>query len=211
MSKVNQEGRRSAGTVMGAIGMVAALLALAVSLSGIADASGQRSLVKRGDIARGAVTAGNLANGAVHAKALASSAVTTPKLAKGSVNRRVLKKASVTQRSIAAGAVTAEALAPGSVHGVNLATPTIHVAPIADVDQVAENGTWTASNTEVAVCGPGETIIGAGFAFTEPGNREVSFLQASPYVSGTGDGVAGRISSNSGGTAQAQVMAICLP
>ena len=53
-------------------------------------------------------------------------------------------------------------------------------------------------------------LKGTGFVFTEPGNREVSFLRAAPVLSGSGDGVAGEISSNSGGTAKAEIMAICL-
>lgn len=214
MSAVSVQGRPSAGTVMGAIGMVAGIVALAISLSGIADAAGHhnsRHLVKRGEIAPGAVTAKNLANGAVHASALARSSVTSPKLANESVNRRVLKKESVTATAIAPDSVTSAAVAPGSIHGYDLTAPTIHSTPIADVDQVAENGMWTASNTEVAMCGANEPVLGGGFSFSEPGNREVGFLQASPFTSGTGNGVAGRITSNSGGVAKAQVIAVCLP
>ncbi len=47
--------------------------------------------------------------------------------------------------------------------------------------------------------------------FTEPGNYEVSFLRASPAINTNApDGVACEISSNSGGTARAEIMAICL-
>jgi len=46
--------------------------------------------------------------------------------------------------------------------------------------------------------------------FTEPGNHEVSFLRAQPFLGTNGNGVGGEISSNSGGTAKAQIMAICL-
>lgn len=206
-----RSGGPSAGTVMGAIGMAAGLVALAVSLSGVAGAvsSGGR-LVHKGDLARGAVTAKALALGAVHARAIAGSAVTTPKLAKDAVNRRVLKKGSVTPRAIAASAVTAGAIAPGSVYGGALGKRTLHVATMKDLDQVAENGTWTAGDTASALCGPGEALIGTGFAMTQPGNREVTWLQALPVLSGTGDSVSGRFASNSGGTAEGEVIAICL-
>ena len=50
----------------------------------------------------------------------------------------------------------------------------------ADTDEVAENGTWTAGSSEVALCAPGEALLGTGFMFTQPGNREVSWLEAAP-------------------------------
>ena len=82
--------------------------------------------------------------------------------------------------------------------------------PIADLDTVAANPEWTASNTETALCGPGERLLGGGFAFTNPGNREAAWLQAMPVISSEAGGVAGRITTNSGGTAGAEVAAICL-
>lgn len=42
------------------------------------------------------------------------------------------------------------------------------------------------------------------------GNREVSWLQVLPFLSGTGDGVNARYASNSGGTSEGQVVALCL-
>lgn len=60
--------------------------------------------------------------------------------------------------------------------------------PVADLDQVAANPEWTAGNTEVAMCGAGEALLGIGFAMPQPGNRDVNWLQVSPFASGTGDG-----------------------
>jgi hypothetical protein len=37
---------------------------------------------------------------------------------------------------------------------------------------VAHNGEWKGSNTEDALCGPEETLLGSGFAFTTPSNGE---------------------------------------
>jgi hypothetical protein len=202
--------RPTAGTVLGAIGAVLGLVALIVSLSSAADASPQGRLVRSSEIASGAVTAKKLANGAVTAKAISADAVTSKKLANESVNRRVLRKEAVTANGLAPDAVTRVAIAPGSVYSGALVPESIHVTPIADLDAVAENGAWTASNGEAAMCGTGEALLGTGFAFTEPGNREVGFLQALPVLAPTGNGVTGRITSNSGGSAKAEVVAICL-
>jgi len=197
---------------MGAIGMAAGLIALAISLSGVAGATsgGGGRLVKRGEIARGAVTAKALAPGAVQARAIAGSAVTTAKLADEAVNRRVLKKDSVTERAIASNAVTAGAIAPGSIYGGALAKRTLHVTTIKDADTVASNPEWTAGDTGHALCDPGEALLATGFAMVQPGNREATWLQALPVLSGTGDSVSGRFASNSGGSAEGQIVALCL-
>lgn len=200
----------SAGTVLGSIGALLGLAALIVSLSSNADAL-SRSLVQRGDIAAGAVTAKSLARGAVHPQALAKGAVHTKALSKGAVNAKALAKGAVGASAIAADAVTGAAIAPGSVYGGALGTETIHTTPIADVDAVASNPEWTAGNTEIASCGPGERLLGGGFAFTNPGNREAAFLEMMPFTNNAElNGVAGRITSNSGGGAVGQVAVICL-
>jgi hypothetical protein len=119
----------------------------------------------------------------------------------------------VLARAIAPDAVTAEALAPGSVYGGALGAETLHQTPIKDVDEVAENGKWTAGNTEVAICGPGEALLAPGFFFASPGNREVGWLEARPFLTtggSSGNGVSGRITSNSGGSAEGVIMALCL-
>jgi hypothetical protein len=56
------------------------------------------------------------------------------------------------------------------------------MTPIVDRDAIASNPEWTPSNTEVTLCGPGEALLGTGFIFTEPGNHEVSFLRAAPFL-----------------------------
>lgn len=210
MGELKLEKRPSTGTVLGSIGAVLGLIAVVISLSGSADASPKVQLIQASQLAPGSVTAKAIAPGAVHAKALAKSAVHSKALAKGAVNKRVLAKGAVIASSISADAVTRSAIAPGSVYGGALGTETIHMTPIADLDKVASNPEWTASNTEVTLCAPGEALLGTGFVFTESGNHEVSWLRAAPFLSPTGDGVSGEISSNSGGTAKGQVMAICL-
>jgi hypothetical protein len=210
MNQSSPKVRPTAGTVLGAIGAVLGLVALLVSLSSAADASPQGRLVRSSEIAPGAVTAKKLANGAVTARAISAGAVTTKKLASEAVNRRVIRKEAVTANGLAPDAVTRAAIAPGSVYGGSLVGETIHVTPISDLDPVAHNGEWSASNTEAATCGQGEALLGTGFAFTEPGTREVGFLQALPVLAPTGNGVTGRITSDSGGTAKAEIVAICL-
>lgn len=204
-------GKLGPGTVLGAIGAVLGLAALIVSLSSSADALSRHAFVRRGDIAPGAVTAEALSRGAVHPRALAKWAVHPKALAKGAVRAKALAKGAVQAESLAEGSVTAAALAPGSVYGGALGTETVHTAQIGDLDEVAENGTWTAGNTEVASCGAGERLIGGGFAFTNPGNREVAFLQMMPFTNNAdSNGVAARITSNSGGTAVGEVAVVCL-
>lgn len=212
--------RPNPGTAMGALGLLFGLLALIVALSSSADAGSRHAFVRKGDIAPGAVTANALAKGAVHPKALAKGAVTSRKLASGAVNSRALAKGAVTTGALDKGAVTAAALAnnavtavaiaPGSVYGGALGTLTTRTVQIADLDAVAENGAWTASNTEAITCAPGERLISGGFVFTNPGNREVAFLQALPFINGDTQGVTGRFTSNSGGSAVAEVEAVCL-
>ncbi|MDX6634359.1 MAG: hypothetical protein QOF06_562 [Solirubrobacterales bacterium] len=81
---------------------------------------------------------------------------------------------------------------------------------IGDLDAVAENGTWTAGDTGIASCGPGEALLGTGLGMPQPGNRELSWLQVLPVLASTGDAVNARYASNSGGTSEGQVVAICL-
>jgi hypothetical protein len=212
--------RTNPGTAMGALGLLFGFLALVVALSSSADAGSRHAFIRKGDIAPGAVTAKTLANGAVHPKALAKGAVTTPKLkagavktqalAKDAVTTAILAKGSVTATALGADSVTAGAIAPSSVYGGALGSLAVHTVQITDQDAVAENGTWTASNTEAVTCAPGERLISGGFVFTNPGNREVGFLQALPFINGDTQGVTGRFTSNSGGSAVAEVEAVCL-
>lgn len=185
--------RPSPGTVLGT-------LALIVALAGNANAFSNRIVIRRGEIAPGAVTARTIAKGAVRARALA----------KGAVTSKALKSGAVTPSALAPDAVTATALAPGSVYGGALGPVTTHGTKIADIDEVAENGTWTASNSEVASCAPGERLLTGGLVFTNPGNREVAPIELLPFSNSFADGVTGRITSNSGGSAVAEVQAICL-
>jgi hypothetical protein len=192
--------------------MVVAMAALFVSLAGNAGAfrGGGHHLVRKGDLAPGAVTARNLAKGAVHPRALAKGAVHARALAAGSVGVTAIASGAVGPAALGSGAVTATAIAPGAVHGVALGEETVHTAPVADVDKVAHNGEWTPSGTEKAFCGGGERLLSPGFIFTSPGDGQVGGLQALPTISGDTDGVSGQIISDSGGTATAEVVALCL-
>jgi hypothetical protein len=201
MKGFNMQTRASIGAVTGPAALLVAVVAVVISLtSGALAASHAPQRITAKQLAPGAVTGKAIARGAVTAGKIRKSAVIAPKLAKGSV----------TVPAIAPDAVTAGAIAPGSVGSVALVPESIHTATIADRDAAAENGTWTASDTVAAVCDPSEDILGTGMIFTEPGNHEVSFLRVAPALSPTGNGVSGEISSNSGGTAKAQVMVICL-
>lgn len=216
--------------VLGLAALIVAILALIVAVVGAAGAASTRVVVRRGDIAPGAVTARSLAKGAVTARKIRKNAVTAAKLAKGAVQARSLAPGAVQGRNLAPGAVgaqslgseavttaalaknavTASQLAPGSVYGGALGAQTLVTTPIADLDVGAHNIEWTASNTEAALCGPGEALLGSGFAFTNPGNGEAAFLQALPVLNGATKGVTGRITTDAGGTASGVIAALCL-
>jgi trimeric autotransporter adhesin len=201
-------------------GAALGLLALIVALVGTANAGPSQTIVRKGDIAKGAVTARALAKGAVRAPKLANGAVTARALASGSVTAAALKADAVTAAAIRQGsvgsnalapnAVTSAALAPGSVYGAALGPVAVHTTPIADLDQPSAPDSWTASNTEHAICAPGERLLTGGVGFTNPGSREVGVIELRPYSTGPVDGVAARLTSNSGGSATAEVQVICL-
>lgn len=195
--------RPAPGTVLG-------FIALMVALAGTAGALPGKSTVKKGDLAKGSVTAKALAPGAIHAKALAKGAVNARALAKGAVNARVLAAGAVGPAALAANAVTANAIAPDSIRAYALGPVSVYKTPIADLDASADLSTWTSSNTEVAGCSPGERLLSGGVVFTNPGNRRVAIIQVLPFSNSGVEGVTGQITSDSGGTATAEVQAICL-
>jgi hypothetical protein len=210
----------SPATILSALAFVFALAAFVIVVAGYANAARHVYVVKKGDIAPGAVTAKTLARGAVHPKALAKGAVTSPKIKDGAVDTSALAKGAVTANALGHGAVTPPALAgdsvtsaaiaPKSIYGGALGDETIHTATIKDQDAVASNPEWTASDTGTAICGTGERLLQGGLNFTNPGNREVSFIEALPVLNPTTNAFVGAFSSNSGGSAEAQVTAACL-
>jgi hypothetical protein len=225
--------RPSPGTALG-------FLALLVALYGSANASSSHVIIRKGDIAKGAVTAKAIAKGAVTSTKLGKAAVTSAKLkdgavtgsalandsvgpaalrkgavtaealGSGAVTGKALAKGAVSAEALAANAVTSSALAPGSVYGAALGPVGVHSTPIADLDEAADLSTWTTSNTETASCGPGERLLTGGVVFTNPGNRRVAIVRSLPFTVGEVNGVSGQITSDSGGTATAEVQAICL-
>ncbi|HEY0280958.1 MAG TPA: hypothetical protein VGC32_22060 [Solirubrobacterales bacterium] len=185
--------RPNTGTVLG-------LIAIAIAVVGTANAAPSKVVIRKGDIAPGAVTAKSIARGAVTAAKLRKGSVTAPKIVEGAV----------TSQALAGGSVTSAAIAPGSVYGGALGAETIVVKPITDLDKIPHNGEWTPSNTETALCGPGEALLGGGFAFMITGDGEVAAIEQMPLINAEVKGMQGRITSDSGGTATAQVAAICL-
>jgi len=219
MRKLKQKHRSRDG-VLGLAALIVAIMALIVAVVGVAGAAPTRVVVHRGDIAPGAVTAKSLAKGAVTSKKIRKKAVTTAKLADGAVQGRNLAPGAVSQQALgnevvgtaalAKNAVTASQLAPGSVYGGSLRETKVATTPIPDLDTNPHNGEWTASNTEAALCAAGEKLVGSGFSMNAPGGQ-ANWLQASPIYSGDRQGVVGRITTDSGGTATAAITAICLP
>jgi hypothetical protein len=189
---------------------VIAILALIVAMGGTAEAVKTHSLVHKGDIVKGAVTAKALANGAVHPKAISKGAVKEAAIAKGAVGVAALAPGAVTAGAISPDSITSGALAPGSVYGGALGAVSSYTAPITDLDAAPENPVWTASNTVTVACSAGEHVITGGVVFTNPGDREVAIIQSTPFVNGSTQGWVGQISSDSGGTAVAEVQVLCL-
>jgi len=187
-------GRPSAGLVLGA-------LALIVAVAGNSGAfAGTKVIVRKGEIAKGAVTAKALAQGAVHPAAIAKGAVGVAALRPGSVGSSVL----------APDSVTSGAIAPGSVYGGALGEVTLHSAAIVDADTSADLSNWTPSPAATASCAPGERVLSGGVVITNPGNGRVGIVTSQPFMNGAQNGWVGSITTDSGGVAKAEVQALCL-
>jgi hypothetical protein len=185
--------RPSAGVILGT-------LALVVAIAGNSGAfAGTKVIVRKGEIAKGAVGAKALAKGAVHPAAIS----------KGAVGVAALRPGSVGSATLAPDAVTGGALAPGTVYGGALGEVTLHSAAIVDAD-VDPLGEWTTSSPVTALCGSGERVLSGGVVFTAVGNKEVGIVNSQPFVNGPNSGWVGAITTNSGGAAKAEVEALCL-
>jgi hypothetical protein len=186
--------RPSAGLMLGA-------LALIVAVAGNSGAfAGTKVIVRKGQIAKGAVGAKALATGAVHPAAISKGAVGVAALRPGSVSSSVL----------APDAVTRGAIAPGAVSAATLGEVTLHSAAIVDADQIPDNGDWTASAPVTVLCGSGERVLSGGVVFTNAGDNEVGTIISQPFVNGGNNGWVGAITTNAGGLAKAEVQALCL-
>jgi hypothetical protein len=219
MRMLREKGHSRDG-VLGLAALIVAVAALVVAVVGPAGAAPTQVIIHKGDIAPGAVTAKALAKGSVTKAKLRKHSVTWGKLsaeavhagnlAPESIGPRTLGKESVGTSALARNAVTASQLAPGSVYGGALGAQTLVTKPIADLDTIAHNGEWTASNTEAALCGPGEKLLSPGFAFDAPANGQAIWLQAYPILNGDTIGVTGRMVTDSGGTVTGTIAALCL-
>jgi hypothetical protein len=181
--------------------LVVAGLALIVAVVGTASAAPRTTvIVRKGEIAKGAVTAKALADGAVHPKALAA----------GAVGPAAIRPGAVASSALAPDSVSATAIAPGSVSAAALGEVTLHSAAVTDVDAVADNGDWTPSAPVTVLCGSGERVLSGGVVFTNAGDNEVGIIISQPFVNGGGNGWVGAITTNTGGLAKAEVQALCL-
>jgi len=183
--------------------LVLAGLALIVAVVGTASAAPRTRtvvVVRKGQIAKGAVTAKTLANGAVHPKALAS----------GAVGAAAIRPGAVSGAAIASDSVGSGQLAPGAVYGGALGEVTVHSAAIVDADQVPENQDWTPSVPVTVLCGSGERVLSGGVIFTNPSDNEVGTIISQPFVNGGNNGWVAAITTNAGGLAKAEVEALCL-
>jgi hypothetical protein len=208
MSRV-RDSRPDRPTIIAAAALAVAIVGTVVAVSGFANAAPGTTVVRKVVIRRGMVHRGEIAPGAVTTKALAPGAVTTKKIHKEAIIGPKLAKASVGPETIAPDAVTAGAIAPGSVYGGALGQESVVTKPISDLDPLVDK-TWTPSNIETVECEEGQPVLGGGIGFTNPGDGEAAVLQLTPYLNGPKKGFMGRITSNAGGAASGEVMAICL-
>ncbi len=171
--------------------LVINLIALSIVLGGQAIALPGRQTVTKGDIAPGAVVARNLNSGIV----------STADLRRAAVDENALRKHSAVGRTIKTGSVGGLALA-----GVNP-----FVAQIPDSDPPAPMGAdsyWTSSGATVS-CQPGGKLFGGGISILGPNNGR-GFVQ-SAFPSNTDPSTwVGQISTDTGGTSPAQLLAVCL-
>jgi hypothetical protein len=165
--------------------LVLSMITLFVAITSTAGALPGENLVKRGDIAKGAVTSRALARGAVKARALAAKSVTSAKLA--------------------TGAVTSSKLAPFSVGAFDFGDTTTVSGPIPDMDTTLDFN-WTTSPTVVAVCPSGSVLLGGGVAITTSATHR-AFVQTSAP---NGDRWEGAISTDTAGASPGRVYAVCL-
>lgn len=182
--------------------LVLAAIALVVAVVGEAQAAPKTKtvvVVRKGQIAKGAVTANALAQGAVHPKALAA----------GAVGAAAIKPGAVSGAAIAPDSVGSGQLAPGSVYGGALGEVTLHSAAIVDADTDAL-GEWTASAPVTVLCGSGERVLSGGVVITHAADNEVGTIISQPFINGSGNGWVGAITTNTGGLAKAEVQALCL-
>jgi hypothetical protein len=181
--------------------LVLAGLALIIAIVGTASAAPKTTvIVRKGQIAKGAVTAKSLAKGSVHPKALAA----------GAVSATAIKSGAVGSSALAPDSVGAQALAPGSVYGGSLGEVTLHSAAIVDADADPHNGEWTPSEPATALCSSGERVLSGGVVILSPGNDQVNVIASQPFVNGSQNGWVGRIISDFGGAAKAEVQTLCL-
>lgn len=167
--------------------LVLSMVTLFVALTSTAGALPGKNLVKKGDIAKGAVTARALARGAVKTRALRNRAVTSDKLANKAVVQRTL--------------------APFSVGAFALGNSTIVSSPIADVDPTANDFQWNSSPAVSAVCPSGSVLLGGGVDIATSATHK-AFIQSS--YSSAPDRWTGAISTDTGGASPGHVYAVCL-
>jgi hypothetical protein len=169
------------------------LIALSIVLGGHAVALPGKSIVRKGDIAAGAVSARNLA----------PHIVSTAKLHRHAVHAGALADAAVVGRVIAPNSVSGLKLGPVDLGGTASAA-----IPDSDLDPGC--CAWTASAPVSVPCPPGALLLSGGVTI-EGSSTQRTFIQTSaPSSNAPASNWIGQISADDGGTATARVRAWCL-
>ena len=185
------------------------ILALVIAISGRAGALPGHGVVRKGDIAKGAVTANAIAPGAVRKAALHKGAVSTDKLATGAVTGDKIADKAVAGIDLAPDAVTTDKIAPGAVTGDTLGQLVVHTASIPDPDVSPGPGdnNWTISTAATPTCGSGEKLLGGGVGIISSSNNQIAVTRSEPLFT---TGWLGQITSNTGGGAGIEAVVLCL-
>jgi hypothetical protein len=171
--------------------LVINLIALLIVLGGQAVALSGRNVVKKDDIAAGAVTARNLGRGIV----------TKPKLGRHAVTDSALTNKSVTGRAIT----------PRSVHGLMLAGIFQVVATVPDADPagpMGSDGNWTTS-AATATCPSGARLLEGGITIHDSASHR-AFVQSIYPSSSSASTWVGEMSTDTAGASPGQLLASCL-
>jgi len=155
--------------------LVISILALTISITGVATALPGKDTVNSGDIVNGTIRDVDLQEGAVGSAAvadnslveqdLAPDSVTISELGPNSVANSHIIDGQVTSNEIANGQISATDIAPEAIKASELGNVVLRLGPIAESHSgTPQNGDW-AGSTSTASCETGEELISGGARF----------------------------------------------
>ncbi len=155
--------------------LIISVLALTISITGVATALPGRNTVNSGDIVNGTIRDVDIRDGAVGSAAVLDDSLGTQDLGPGSVTLSELGPNSVasgdivdgqiTSADIGNGQVAATDIGQGAVRASELGNVVMRLGPIVESHAgTPQNGDW-AGSTSTAACEAGEELISGGARF----------------------------------------------